>query len=392
MNRSKILKITEIAICFTFLICAFTGCYSIFSGGTGGLVVDAESTSEPKAGIANVDVYAYVESGNRDSDYNRWREGTTFIPSGYYGHTATARDGSFTISKLVWKENKPDFGKDADSTTIYLLFYHEKYGLTKGQTVIISDSINNTVYAELTAIRKTTALNINITDVATDRSPATQVYVKISVPQVTATNPTAAPKVFNGIIPASGTGIISINYPRWKTQEDREAGNENKPEVKVSYYQSGDLETWKGCYNGNSPDGDYSFRNDCITGITKTVENSEYTLTLYGKSTRLSLPVVNGQYNVTGDAGDDGIIISMMGKDSSSNYTVDLGQVSTYSQTIGTSGIEKHGVFSGLGNGYTWEDTEYKGKYSEIEVKISGGAKNKEMVLRSNAQNYTVQL
>ena len=41
------------------IIFTFSGCYSVFSGGTGGLVVDKESTSTPKQGIANVDVYAY---------------------------------------------------------------------------------------------------------------------------------------------------------------------------------------------------------------------------------------------------------------------------------------------------------------------------------------------
>ena len=35
----------------------FSGCYSVFNGGTGGQIVDAESTSTPKQGIANVDIY-----------------------------------------------------------------------------------------------------------------------------------------------------------------------------------------------------------------------------------------------------------------------------------------------------------------------------------------------
>ena len=56
----------------------FTGCYSVFSGGTGGLIVDAESTSDPKSGIANVDIYAYTDCGARDYDFNRWQEGSVF--------------------------------------------------------------------------------------------------------------------------------------------------------------------------------------------------------------------------------------------------------------------------------------------------------------------------
>ena len=44
----------------------FTSCYSVFSGGTGGQIVDAESTSNPKRGIAYVEVYAYTDSATRD--------------------------------------------------------------------------------------------------------------------------------------------------------------------------------------------------------------------------------------------------------------------------------------------------------------------------------------
>ena len=81
-----------------------TSCYSVFNGGTGGMIVDAESTSTPKSGIPNVDVYAYTDSGTRDSDFGRWKEGTVFSPSNsYYGHTTTDASGSFVISNIVWK-------------------------------------------------------------------------------------------------------------------------------------------------------------------------------------------------------------------------------------------------------------------------------------------------
>ena len=91
----------------------FSGCYSVFNGGTGGVIVDAESTSNPKAGIAYVNIYAYTDRGTRDSDFKAWKEGTAFAPShSYYGHTTTDNNGNFTISNIVWKETKPDFGKE----------------------------------------------------------------------------------------------------------------------------------------------------------------------------------------------------------------------------------------------------------------------------------------
>ena len=103
----------KIFLVLSVLTAAFfmSGCYSVFNGGTGGVIVDAESTSNPKAGIAYVNIYAYTDRGTRDSDFKAWKEGTTFTPShSYYGHTTTDNNGNFTISNIVWKETKPDFG------------------------------------------------------------------------------------------------------------------------------------------------------------------------------------------------------------------------------------------------------------------------------------------
>lgn len=360
----------------------FTGCYSVFSGGTGGLIVDAESTSNPKSGIANVDIYAYTDCGARDYDFNRWQEGTVFAPSNtYYGHTTTDADGSFVISNIVWKETSPDFGKDADFTTIYLLYYHENYGLTKGQTGITSDSTSDTVYAELTSIRKTTALNISIYDVATSAATSQNVLVSISVPQNTDTI-TASPKVYEQTI--AGNGIINISYPRWKNAEDKAAGIEITPEITIRYSQSADEITWKACANGDNASQDYAFLADDFA-IKKTIKNSAFSLSLYGKATRLNYPTVNGTCGTT-----NGVIVKMLAKDSSGNYTIDCGETTTYAQTIGTSGTQTNGNFSGLGNGYYWTDTTYTERYSTKDVQLSSGSQTKALTLRSNVASYNV--
>ena len=104
MKNRKYLQILQFFAVLISIIFAFSGCYSVFSGGTGGLVVDKESTSTPKQGIANVDVYAYLSASERDSDFASWKEGTVFYPKAeYYGHTTTNNDGHFSISKLTWK-------------------------------------------------------------------------------------------------------------------------------------------------------------------------------------------------------------------------------------------------------------------------------------------------
>lgn len=374
------------------LYCLVTvSCYSVFSGGTGGLVVDAESTSVPKAGIANVDVYAYMSSSSRDSDFNDWSEGTVFTPdSSYYGHTTTGADGSFTISKLVWKESKPDFGKDADYATVYLLFYHENYGLTKGSSVIISDSLSDTVYVELTAVRKSTVLNLTFEDVTSGQPTDNAVYAKVQVPQTTDTIKDAAPKIYEATITQSGA--ITISYPRYKSEADKAAQKENEPDVQITYYQSGDDITWQGCKDGGESKTDYSFiAKNGVSTVTKTVRNQYFSVTLYGKQTKIPVPVVSGQYG-SDDASSDGLQVELKSGDAV------FGAVTTRPQVIGNNGEEVHGRFSGLGSGAFWTDTAYTEKYTSIPAEIivtdrDGNQKaSKAITLRSDERNVYVSL
>lgn len=394
MNK-RIFKTSAGALALTLSL-IFTSCYSVFNGGTGGLIVDAESTSTPKTGIANVDIYAFTDYELRDAVYNinisSPIEGTIFVPANiYYGHTTTNADGSFTISTLVWKSNDPDFGKDADYAAIYLLFYHENYGLTKGQTVITSDSTSNTVYAELTSVRKTTALNINIYDISNTALSSENVLVKVSVPQTTDTITTAAPKVYEQII--SGSGTINISYPRWKNDEDKKNNIETKPEVSIRYSQSADTISWKACAHADNEAKNYAFLDDNFT-IKKTINNSVYSISLYGKSTRLSVPTINGTYGSLTSTSSDGVIISMKAKDASGNFTIDCGETSTYAQNVGTNGSQIHGSFSGLGSGYFITDTSYTGKYTNIEVQFyaDGIAIGSPRTFRSDTASYNVSL
>ena len=389
MKKNFIKKIAGLVSLTSTLL--LTSCYSVFSGGTGGLIVDAESTSSPKAGIANVDIYAYTDSGTRNSDYNAWKEGTVFSPSNtYYGHTTTDADGSFVISNIVWKETKPDFGKDADYTTIYLLYYHENYGLTKDQTVITSDSTSDTVYAELTSIRKTTTLNINIYDVSTSNATSNNVLVKVSVPQSTDTI-TAAPKIYEQTI--AGNGLMNISYPRWKNAENKAAGIEINPEIKITYSQSADEITWKACANEDNNDKNFAFLDDDFT-IIKTIRNSAFNISLYGKPTKIRVPTVNGTYGDTTSPASDGKVIKMMAKDSSGTFTIDCGETRTERQTVGTNGTQSHGNFSGLGSGTYINDSTYTGKFTEIEVQfyVDGTAYGSPMIIRSNKDSESITL
>lgn len=391
------MRLRKISPIIVFIL-LLSSCYSVFSGATGGLIVDAESTSSPKAGIANVDVYAYTSESERDADFNSWVSGTCFEPKAeYYGHTTTDASGNFVISKLVWKAEfgKSTFGKDADTREVYLLYYHENYGLNKGDTLIVSDSTSDTVYEELTAVRKSTDISLNFIDVTSENPTGTTMYVSVTVPQTTATNTTAAAITYEQMI--TGTGIVRVTYPRWQSDEAKAAGTETKPTVIIKYYQSAEKIDWAGCYNADNEDKNYAFRTDAVTGISKTVENLSYELNFYGKPTTISMPAFGGQYISDATTGtqlaDDGVIISLARKDADGNYTIDCGQVTTGAQQVGSTGTEKHGMFTGLGAGYTWTDTTYTGKFAETDIQISAnGTPVKTMTVRSDVSSYNVQL
>ena len=73
------------------------------------------------------------------------------------------------------------------------------------------------------------------------------------------------------------------------------------------------------------------------------------------------------------------------------DFNIDCGEVTTDVQFVGDN--ERHGVFSGLGQGVTWTDTTYKDNFAIITVKISAnGTETKTLEVRSNQSNYTVQL
>lgn len=373
-----------------------TSCYSVYSGGVSGTVVNAESAANPKEGIANVDVYAYTEKSSRDSDYKKYNGEGAFKPSAsYYGHTSTDSDGFFSLSRLVWKETKPDFGKDADSTTVYLLFYHENYGLTKGDTVIISDSTSDTVYAELTAIRKTTALNISFVDIATGNLTSNSVHVKVRVPQKNESHPDSNDKLYEAVF--TGSGVLSVSYPRWKSESDKASGNEYTPEINVTYAQSADEVTWAACYNGDD-DKNFSFRDDIDikngNGILKKISNSSFDLTFYGKSKRFSVPEISGSFGDVNSTASDGIKLFLKGYDEqASDFSLDFGSTFTQAQSLGTAGTEKHGYYTGLGgSAYSWEDASYTGKFSTKKLLIfdETESKSKEFEVSNEKSSYTI--
>lgn len=373
-----------------FAALMLTSCSSVFSGGTGGRVVDAESTSNPKEGISDVEVYAYTKEKDRDADFSSWKQNERFSPkASYYARTTTSSNGSFTLSKIMWKDGNPVFGKDGDVSTVYLLFYHEDFGLEKGSTMILSESTSDSVYKEMTRCRKSTVLYLNIDDVATGNGTSESVQVTVTVPQTTSVIKDAEPLKKETVI--TGNGTMTVTYPRWQSDEARQLNKETTPEISIEYKMAGDEINFKACYNGDGESGkEYAFLSSPV--VKKTISGSSYPVHLYGKRTKLQVPVVNGTYG-SDTAADDGIIVSMKASlDDGTTYSFDCGETTTYAQTIGTSGQQSHGNFSGLGQNAYWRDENYTGKFAELKVEITADGNSVQKILRSDSGAYNFKL
>lgn len=387
----RIFKYTSIFAILVTSVFLTLSCSAVFEGGASGKVVDAESTETPKAGIQDVEVYVYTSEYKRNEDYQLYRGYGKFSPSGssYIGHTTTNSDGTFSLGKLMWESDKPVFGKTGDSISVFLLFYHENYGLQKNDNyaVILSDSVSYVVYQEMTAIRKTTTLNISILDASQDPETSTRlppaisqpVNVTVSVPQTTSENPNVPAIKKEATI--TGTGTITVSYPRYSS-----GTTANTPELTITYGQSGENITYKPCYYNTSEGSEnYSFiANIETTPITKQIEGTSVPIQLYMKPTVISEPPISGQLCLgtpaanTADEGssvDDNVrvMLASVADDGSLGTLLDYtsATVMTAASGNGANGSRViHGRFSGLGQGVTWTDDTYTGKYSTKNVAV----------------------
>ena len=168
MDRRRFLVI----IALIALVMVLAGCSVVFEAGISGKVVTASGTGT--ANVQDVSVFAYTDSSLRDSDFAKFQAGTITRPSegsGYVATTNTNANGEFTVNKVVWETKKSEFGKTADVSKLYLIFYHEDYFPAKADATIISGSTNSSnVYVKLEGSKDYTTLNITVYDVATGRA------------------------------------------------------------------------------------------------------------------------------------------------------------------------------------------------------------------------------
>lgn len=359
-------------IALVAMILSLTGCYSIFSGGTSGRVVDADSTSNPKDGIANVDVYAYTSKWEMEKDYKNWSGGRFSPESKKYAHTITTADGSFTISKVMWKSMLPTYWRDGDTATAYILFYHEDYGLVKGdKAMLLSDTISDSVYQELRAVRQRTNLQLRIIDVATGNIINHPMNAKVTV----------AGRTYEQTI--TGTGSVEISYPRGTA-----------PEAKVTVTENGSEVTYMMCYNNDAVHA-YAFSTDPQTA---TVNSNPFPMKIYAKRCRFDVDI-SGRLGAGNDPSDDGKQVSAVITGTTSQGTpisITTASVSTHAETDNAyTNTREHGLFTGVGRGEYWEDLEYTTKDVQVSVQFMVGGTNSgspQTVHGSQISAYNTQL
>ena len=351
MKKTKSITISLLLLLF------LTSCSSVFSGGfTGKLMEDKggldDSSNTPLVGAT---VFIYTDEGLRNNDYNRAiTDGTK--PSNATSTTTTNDNGQFSVSKIIWKTNSPDFGKTADKINLYLIIYKSGFGINgfnknSNSISIASDSTNESTYTEsFKRTEKVSTITFNLTNVANNGENINDTLL-VKLTDLEAIN--------CNISKTSSSNTFSVSYKN---------DDSVTPKIKIKSYtiqSENDSSTWISC----DEDG------NAFAPIEKNIKTASdtQTINLYAKQTEFSFPTITGRlkYNndtsVTGDIGtivDDNIKIILYAATTGSD--IKLGEAVTETRVIADTKVQ-HGVFTITpDSSYKWYNSSYTGKYAGL--------------------------
>lgn len=315
------------------IIMLAVSCSSVFYGNVSGRLVDMDT----KTGIENATVYLYTDKGARDSAFNSSRDSGKAPSSGFYASDITDQSGSFSINKVYWKTNSPDFGKTADTNEMYLLFYKEGYGengfaVNRNKVTVISESSGNMVNEELE--RKYNVTNITLT--------VSNILTGTNISEPLSTTITSERK---------DVDITKINDSSYKVIADK---NLDDPAVTITW----EFRDKAAKYIPTDEDG----INLTDKQTTAEVFYDRGSITLYAKPTEFAYPVISGQL-ITRNADKtvvDGVEIKLFcGND-------EIAGTTTGNSPIVQGDDSNHGTFT-LEPSETekWTNTTYEGKRLE---------------------------
>ncbi len=316
------------------LIIIITSCSVVFRGGLGGVVNDSDNNP-----ISEMKVWVYLDKEARDTDYNTYSSDPESVQesSMIKGSAITDENGNFNINAIIWNSSSPIFGKTADLREVYLLFYHELFGLQKNRFAvrIYSDATNSGAVDEtFSSVKERSNLSLTIENVAT--------YTQLNQ------TVTATIKVYK-----SDDTLIETIKKNITGSDTIEITKDIEEEVKVSVALSKELSSWTQC----DEDG------NALPAIqpTTTFSSTSPAITLYMKSSRLTLPSLNGIYRSNtsvisddienGTYADDNVTLLLCEKQDDGTYLPfdsPNARVVTDKRITGTNTpITEHGLFDG---------------------------------------------
>ncbi|MBR6084146.1 MAG: hypothetical protein IKP61_00820 [Spirochaetales bacterium] len=329
------------------LVCLLASCSVVFEAGISGTVETPSGTG--KVAVGGVNVFAYTKESARDSDYELFCNGSIIRPredSGYVATTRTNANGEFTVNKIVWETTRSDFGKTADVSKLYLIFYHEDYYPEKADATIISGSTNaSNVSVTLNGNKEYTSINLTVYNVTTNKAMAAPVTLEYWQDDCTE----------HDTVTVTGNITIPISYKKGAD-----------PDVSFRLYSPGD--SWMMCRKNGEPE-DLHVETDVQEGTLR--------VSLYMKGTEFTLPAFSGDI--------DGTFSALPNLDDVDNVTVHLAYVDTTSAVhffeetessqprtyctryeVGDSAYFEHGRFSGVGYSDNYSIVINKENYPDI--------------------------
>ncbi len=348
-------KYSNIIIILLIVFLTFTSCSVVFKGGVGGVVRDEDDNP-----IEGMRVYVYYDEAARNSDFRTYETNPESVQQSTLikGSASTDANGNFNINAVIWNSTSPVFGKTADYKQVYFLFYHELYGLKKNTytTYIYSDSTNSgAVNESFNKEKERATLTINIEDVAYKNTLNETVTAHIEIYTMS--------DVFIESKKREITGTGNVEITKAIDQE-----------VKVKISLTTENSDWRQCNeDGTIPPLQHE----------RSFSLQSASTTLYMKSSRLTLPSLNGIYRSEdyteqadkdfGTGNDDQVVLLLCSLESGTPVPFDSpnARVVTNRRITGANTpIIEHGLFSGLGEGIEFTDTTYTGRFATKEVAI----------------------
>jgi hypothetical protein len=342
--RLKQIECTILLILSVFLI---SSCSCYFTAGLNGRVVDDDA-----AGIQGVSVYAYLSKGDRDAaaDSYTFTHDNPFRDDKAYFGTTTNANGDYALKSIKWNTNHPVYGKDGDNATVYLLFFHENYGLVKDQKRITSDSTNDVPETTtMTCLREEKTISFEVRHPNLNRTERYTADYKVTLVESEDASYTKDPDLY---IKRTGNTTFTISYLKDATT----------PKLAVNDFISvenpADASSRQAKKDNKQFYSDTEIENGIKENINYLPEVSTYYL--YAKPIKFTYPTINGRlYSTdenTGVPGDNGLTVKLC----DSNGTI-LTTTTTHDRTDGSmTPVVTNGVFT-LTTTQSFIDKEYTG-------------------------------